>query len=108
MPETLTYRELVKAVGRAIGKRRPIVGVPPRLGLLFGRLIGSALGDVTITWDEIRGLMENRLCTQSPPAGATKLTEWLPKHADHLGMRYSSELARRRDRRGSYESLRRG
>ena len=103
-PETLTYRELVAEVGRAIGKRRPIVSIHPRLGLLCGQLVGAALGDVTITWEEIRGLMENRLYTESPPAGATKLTEWLPKHADDLGRRYSSELARRRDRRTSYES----
>ena len=107
-PETFTYRELVETVGRAIGKRRRIVSIPPRLGLLFGRLIGAALRDVTITWEEVRGLMENRLCTESQPAGATKLTEWLREHADDLGKRYSSELARRRDRRTSYESLRRG
>ena len=105
-PETLTYRELVEEVGRAIGKNRPIVSIHPKLGLLCGRLLGAFLRDVTITKEEIRGLMENRLCTESPPAGATKLTEWLPKHADGLGRRYSSELARRRDRRSSYESLR--
>ena len=107
-PETLTYRELVTEVGRAIGKRRPIVSIHPRLGLLCGQLVGVALQDVTITREEIRGLMENRLFTESPPAGATKLTEWLPKHADDLGGRYSSELARRRDRQRSYESLRQG
>lgn len=107
-PETFTYRELVEAVGWAVGKERPLISIPPRLGLLFGRWLGAALGDVTITWEEIRGLMEDRLWTDSPPAGATKLTEWLPKHADHFGRRYSSELARRRDRLRSYESLRRG
>ena len=105
-PETLTYRELVEEVGRAIGKNRPIVSIHPRLGLLCGQLVGVLLRDVTITWEEIRGLMENRLYTESPPAGATKLSEWLPKHADDLGRRYSSELARRRDRKSSYESLR--
>ena len=105
-PETLTYRELVEEVARAIEKKRPIVGIHPRLGLLCGQLVGVLLRDVTITWEEIRGLMENRLYTESPPAGATKLTEWLPKHADGLGRRYSSELARRRDRKSSYESLR--
>ena len=105
-PETLTYRELVEEVGRAIGKNRPIVSIHPRLGLLCGQLVGVLLRDVTITWEEIRGLMENRLCTESPPAGATKLSEWLPKHAHDLGRRYSNELARRRDRKSSYESLR--
>ena len=107
-PETMTYRELVSVVGRAIGKDRPVVNIHPRVGLLSGQLLGGLLRDVIITREEIRGLMENRLYADSPPAGATKLTEWLPKHADDLGSRYSSELARRRDRQSSYQSLRRG
>jgi NADH dehydrogenase len=105
-PETLTYRELVEAVGQAIGKRRRIISIPPGLGLACGRLIGVAMRDFTITREEIRGLMQNRLCTESRPAGTTKLTEWLPKHANDLGRWYSNELARRRDRHSSYESLR--
>jgi NADH dehydrogenase len=82
------------------------VGVPPALGLLVGRLIGALVGDVVITREEIRGLMENRLYTTSPPAGPTRLTDWLTEHADEVGRRYSSELARRRDRTASYEALR--
>ena len=31
-PETFTYRELVKAVGDAIGRSRPLVNVPPGMG----------------------------------------------------------------------------
>ncbi len=105
-PETFTYRELVATIARAIGVRRPIVGVPPALGLLVGRLIGALVGDVVITREEIRGLMEDRLYTTSPPAGPTRLTDWLTEHADEVGRRYSSELARRRDRTASYEALR--
>ena len=105
-PETFTYRELVETIGRAIGKPRPIVHIPPQLGWMFGRLLGSVVGDVVITREEIKGLMENRLCTKSPPAGTTRLTSWLAENAKELGRRYSSELARRRDRRISYEALR--
>ena len=36
-PETFTYRELVRTIGQIIGKPRPIVSVPPRVGLC-GRL----------------------------------------------------------------------
>jgi len=41
----------------------------------------------------------------SPPAGTTRLTEWTRRHRDTLGMRYASELARRRIRRASHASL---
>lgn len=105
-PETFTYRGLVETIGRAIGKPRPIVHIPPQLGLMIGRLLGSIVGDVVITGEEIQGLMENRLCTKSPPAGSTRLTVWMAEHAKELGKRYSSELARRRDRKLSYEALR--
>lgn len=105
-PETFTYRELVEAIGRAIGKTRPIIQVSPHFGYLIGRFVGLAVGDVVITREEIRGLMENRLCTESPPAGSTRLTAWMTGYADKLGRQYSSELARRHDRRSSYESLR--
>ncbi len=105
-PETFTYRELVAAIGRAIGVRRPIVRISPSLGLLVGRMVGAMTRDVVITREEIRGLMENRLYTTSPPAGPTRLTAWLAGHADEVGRRYSSELARRRDRSASYEALR--
>jgi NADH dehydrogenase len=104
-PETFTYKELVQAIGTAIGKRRPIVRIPPPMGLILGRVVGWMVGDVLITPEEIRGLMENRLVTSSPPAGTTKLTDWMAKHGDELGARYSSELARRRDRKSSYETL---
>ena len=105
-PETFTYRELVQAIGNAIGRRRPIVPVPPSVGLMLGRLVGFVVRDVLITPEEIQGLMENRLFTSSPPAGTTRLTDWMREHADKLGLRYSSELARRRDRHSSYEALR--
>ncbi|MBI5420592.1 MAG: hypothetical protein HZA60_10920 [Deltaproteobacteria bacterium] len=105
-PETFTYRELVDAIGRAIAKPRPVVHIPPQLGLMIGRLLGSVVGDVIITREEIQGLMENRLCTKSPPVGTTRLTSWMAEHAKELGRRYSSELARRRDRKLSYETLR--
>ena len=40
-PETFTYRELVSVIGEAIGRKRPTVSIPPRLGLAIGRLPGG-------------------------------------------------------------------
>ncbi|MCL5734304.1 MAG: NAD(P)H-binding protein [Actinobacteria bacterium] len=103
-PETFTYRGLVEAVGGIIGKRRPVVPVPPDVGYLGGWIIGKVMGDVMLTRQEIQGLMENLLYVDSPPVGETKLTDWAREHSTTLGLRYTSELARRKDRRSRYES----
>lgn len=104
-PETFSYRELVRQIGIIIGKPRPIVSVPPFMGYVVGSLIGRLVGDVMITREEIEGLMQGLLCTDSPPAGQTRLTDWAREHADTLGRKYASELARRRDRQSAYEKL---
>jgi NADH dehydrogenase len=62
-------------------------------------------GDVFITREEIEGLMRDLLYTQSPPAGTTKLTDWVHEHRETLGVKYANELARRRDRNSAYEKL---
>ncbi|MFH1268815.1 MAG: NAD-dependent epimerase/dehydratase family protein, partial [Planctomycetota bacterium] len=101
-PETFTYRELVEQIGRILGKPRPIVSLPPTLGYLAGWGLGAIVRDVVITRDEIEGLMADLLYVDSPPAGTTKLTDWAGEHADWLGQRYASELARRKDRLSDY------
>jgi NADH dehydrogenase len=103
-PETFTYRELVKTIGEAIRNKRAIISVPPFLGLVAGAILGKCVGDVMITREEIKGLMADLLSVDSPPAGTTKLTNWIQEHADTLGKRYTSELARRKDRTIEYGS----
>ncbi|HEU0039209.1 MAG TPA: NAD(P)H-binding protein [Verrucomicrobiae bacterium] len=104
-PETFTYRELVTGIGEIIGKRRPVISLPPALAYSCGWLIGRFMGDVTVTHDEIQGLMQDLLYTASPPAGQTRFTDWAKQHAATLGVRYASELTRRRNRREAYERL---
>jgi NADH dehydrogenase len=101
-PETFTYRELVEAVGAAIGRPRTLVNVPPGLGCLLGNVVGWFMRDTFITRDEIRGLMSERLYVNTPPTGKTALTAWMNKNAATLGLRYASELNRRRDRQMTY------
>lgn len=95
-PETFTYRGLVTAIGRAIGKPRPIVSIPPSAGYYVSVLLGKLMGDVVLTRDEIKGLMAGLLCVDSSPVGTTRLTAWAAEHRDVLGVRYASELGRRR------------
>lgn len=104
-PETFTYRGLVETLAAILGVRRLIIPVPPLIGYWTGMLISRLMGDVTITRDEIEGLMDNLLYTPSPPAGSTKLTEWARAHSATLGRRYANELARRRDRQTAYDKL---
>lgn len=103
-PETFTYRNLIQEIGKIIGKNRPIISLPPFVGYGFGWLLGKIVNDVMITKDEIEGLMANLLYVDSPSTGTTKLTGWARKHADTLGHKYTSELARRRDRTVKYRS----
>jgi NADH dehydrogenase len=94
-PETFAYADLVRAVGAAIGCERRLVQVSPDLGYALCRMIGWWVRDKFLTRGEIRGLMEGRLCVDAPPAGATRVTEWLRANREAVGRWYASELARR-------------
>lgn len=104
-PETFTYRGLVEEMGKAMGKQRPIISIPPLIGYYIGSLVGIMAGDVAITQDEIDGLMADLLYTESAPRGERKLSDWIREHASTVGRRYSSELARRNNRSLPYDSL---
>ncbi len=101
-PETFTYRELVATVGRLIGKRRLLVRVPVSMGYLSCTMLGKLVGDVILTRAELKGLMGDLLYVDSPPVGQTRLTDWVRENADTVGVCYSSELARRKDRERAY------
>lgn len=93
--EAFTYRGLVETLSRILNVRRPIISVPPSVGYAAGWMLGKLLGDVTITREEIEGLMAGLLYIDAPPAGSMRLTNWAKENADTLGKRYASELARR-------------
>ena len=95
-PESFTYRSLVEAIGKAIGFSRPIISIPPCLGLMAGRAVGLITHDVVITREEIGGLMAGLLSVDSKPRGSVRLTDWAIERRDTLGVEYASELARRR------------
>jgi NADH dehydrogenase len=103
-PEAFTYRELVETIARLIGVRKPILSVPPEVGYRAAKAIGARTGDVMLTREEIEGLMAGLLYVDAPPAGTTRLTDWIREHADTLGRTYTSELARRTDRVSAYRS----
>jgi NADH dehydrogenase len=96
-PETFTYRELVETMaGIILDKKKKIISVSDWFGLLSARVIGLFVGDVVITKEEMVGLKSNLLFVDAPPAGRMRLTDWLQEHKDSVGVRYASELSRRR------------
>jgi NADH dehydrogenase len=95
-PETFTYRGIAEMLRDAMGLRTPLVSIPPSLGYAVTRFAGFFLGDVILTREEIGALMADLLCTNSPPVGATRLSDWAHDHAETLGREYASELGRRR------------
>lgn len=101
-PETFTFRGLVEEIGKAIGKRPPVLHVPPQLGYGLTKLVGWMKGDVLLTREEIKGLMAELLYVDAPPAGKTRLSDWMRRNGDSLGKSYRSELKRRLDRESAY------
>jgi NADH dehydrogenase len=104
-PETFTYRQLLRQIGALIGCPRPAVSVPKWLGYAMAAMLGRIMGDILVTREEIEGLTADLLYVDAPAAGQTRLTDWVRQHADTLGRRYASELARRRDRQRGYGKL---
>ena len=93
-PETFTYEEMVRLIGDKVGKKARIVHMRPGLALLTSRLMGYLVRDVVLTRDEIDGLMAELLVTDGPPTGQTRLSDWLARYAETIGVRYASELSR--------------
>jgi NADH dehydrogenase len=88
-PETFTYRELIKEISKAIGKKRLIISVPPAIGYTAAKLVGRIVNDVLLTRDEIEGLMAGLLHVDSPPAAETRFTNWAKENAESLGKHYA-------------------
>lgn len=93
-PETFSFEGLVKLIAERIKPGVRLVHISPSLGILLGRLIGFGLGDVLLTGDELKGLMDERLTSRQVPNGTTRFSDWLESNGDQLGSSYSSEIHR--------------
>ncbi len=103
-PETFSYWELVKSMSKILlGKERKVFSMNDEIGYWMSKLIGTIKGDKLVTREEIKGLKADLLFTNSPPAGNTKLTEWVQKNRNKLGMEYANELKRRLNRTIAYK-----
>ena len=93
-PEGYFYLEFVKTIAKALGKKPLLIKVPPKMGILLGRMIGLIVKDVILTDEELKGLMSNLLTSKQQPNGATKFSKWIEENSLTIGRSYSSELDR--------------
>jgi len=93
-PETFTFNEMVRLIAGKIDARARIIHMPACAGYLSAKLIGLTVGDVVLTKDEIRGLLDNLLVTTGPATGQMPLSEYLEQNRGRVGVRYASELKR--------------
>lgn len=91
-PDTFTYKEMVQVIAEKLGRPARLVHLPPILSYIFSKPLGYLMRDIVLTRDEVTGLLNNNLTTDSKPAGTTKLSDWVADNADWLGKRYLSEL----------------
>jgi uncharacterized protein YbjT (DUF2867 family) len=94
-PEQYTFRELLRMIGRQIGRSALLIPVPSFAMYWGASTIGLLMRDVMLTRDEVAGLMAGLLASDEEPRGTTKLSEWIALHQDLLGTVYASELRRR-------------
>lgn len=93
-PEIFTFNDLVTLIKDRIQSKAKIIHVPSRMALLFSKMIGMVVRDIVLTKEEADGLMGDLLYSQDPPRGKTRLSTWLDKNSDFIGVRYASELDR--------------
>lgn len=93
-PEQFSFDELVHVIARIVNSRAAVLHVPPSLAFLAAQMIGTFLGDVVLTRDELTGLMANLLISEAEPTGSTALSPWLTANASTLGRTYASEVRR--------------
>ncbi len=93
-PETFTFNELVTLLKETVRSKALLLHTPPMLAQKLSAIAGRLVGDVVLTREEVLGLMGDLLVTASPPAGETRLSDWVRQHADTIGKRYANELNR--------------
>jgi NADH dehydrogenase len=93
-PEVYTYSELIDLLKQTVRSRALVLHLPPWLTLLLAKIVGFLLGDVTLTREELQGLMEERLYIGEPILGKTSFSQWAMENRETLGVDYRNELKR--------------
>jgi len=95
-PERFEYRELVATLARALGVRPRLAPMPAWTGWLAAKGLGLLTRDLVLTWEEIGALVDGLLDSDAPATGERGFSDWAREEAGELGLRWASELGRRR------------
>jgi len=93
-PESFAFNQFVSLIIKTLNSKCRPVKFSPVLAIAIGKLLGLATGDVLLTRDELRGLMDNLLTSTQEPNGVVAFSDWLHEHRNDLGSSYSSEISR--------------
>ena len=93
-PETFTFSDLVHLIKEKVKSKAKIIHLPPRMPLIFSRIVGWFVNDIVLTRDEVEGLMRELLYSREPLRGKTRFSHWLEENSESVGKRYASELKR--------------
>ncbi len=93
-PQSLTFRELVEAVGTAVASHAVVVSVPGPVLTKLSRSLSLILRDTLRTPDEYHAMADGLADSNAPATGAIALTDWIVEHRSELGRRYANELDR--------------
>lgn len=93
-PEVYTYAELIDFLKQLVGSRALVLRLPPALTLLAAKFVGLLLRDITLTREELQGLMEERLYVGAPVLAPTHFSHWVKRNRTNLGLFYRNELKR--------------
>ena len=83
-PEIFTFEDLVRHIALAIGAKPRFLHVSPRAAFQMLRCVGSIVGDVILTREEIQGLMADLRVSTRPAAGQTPTTSRLGRRSPTL------------------------
>ena len=93
-PEKFAFKDFLQRIADNIRPGMVFLPMPPAAGIGLGWVIGRALGDVLLTADELRGLMQGLLISNEKPNGKIVFSEWLRANRNSVGRSYASEINR--------------
>jgi len=93
-PETFSFDEMLRFIAGEVGSHARLLHVDPERALQLTRMLGSLVGDIVLTREEIDALMQGLMVATGAPNGHTLFSSWFKRHAAEVGVRYCSEIER--------------